>query len=213
MTTKRCGRCKEIKPIDQFGKDKRTKSGLRCECNECRRLESKLYRIKNPEKKKESKKKYYDLNKEKETKRLKHYRETNKDKRRITKLNWVKNNKEKYNLYSSNWKKEKRKTDPIYRLMSNLRSRTKQFLKGKDSSKKTLEVIGCCFEDLKIYLESKFTDGMTWDNYGFYGWHIDHIVPLSSAKTKEDIYKLCHYTNLQPLWCNENLKKGNRIID
>jgi hypothetical protein len=53
---------------------------------------------------------------------------------------------------------------------------------------------------------------MSWDNYGFYGWHIDHVIPLSSAKTEEEVYKLCHYTNLQPLWAEDNLKKGSKII-
>jgi hypothetical protein len=53
---------------------------------------------------------------------------------------------------------------------------------------------------------------MTWDNYSHSGWHIDHIIPLSNAKTKEDVIKLCYYTNLQPLWCEENYKKGDKII-
>ncbi len=56
------------------------------------------------------------------------------------------------------------------------------------------------------------TGGMTWKNKEFYGWHIDHIVPLSSAKTEEDVYKLCHYTNLQPLWSKDNMSKGSKLI-
>ena len=54
---------------------------------------------------------------------------------------------------------------------------------------------------------------MTFDNHGLYGWHIDHIIPLYSAKNEEDIIKLCHYTNLQPLWAEENLSKSNKILD
>ena len=77
-------------------------------------------------------------------------------------------------------------------------------------NKKTEEILGCDFVFIKNYLESKFIDGMSWDNYG--KWHVDHIIPLSSAKTEEDVYKLCHYTNLQPLWCEENLKKGTKIL-
>jgi len=65
---------------------------------------------------------------------------------------------------------------------------------------------------LKKYLEDKFSEGMTWDNKGFYGWHIDHIIPLSSAKNEEDIIRLSHYTNLQPLWGKDNMKKGNKVI-
>ena len=72
--------------------------------------------------------------------------------------------------------------------------------------------MGCDIEFLKKHLENQFLDGMTWDDKGFYGWHIDHIIPLSSAKTEEDVYKLCHYTNLQPLWAKDNYNKGSKII-
>ena len=53
---------------------------------------------------------------------------------------------------------------------------------------------------------------MSWDNHKLNGWHIDHITPLSLAKTEDDVHKLCHYTNLQPLWCNENYKKGTKVL-
>lgn len=72
-------------------------------------------------------------------------------------------------------------------------------------SKKTSDILGCSFEEFKLYLESKFEPWMTWDNYGLYngelnyGWDIDHIIPLSSALSEEDVIKLNHYTNLQPL--------------
>jgi hypothetical protein len=65
---------------------------------------------------------------------------------------------------------------------------------------------------LKKYIESKFKEGMSWDNYGVYGWHLDHIIPLSSAKNEEELKSLCHYTNLQPLWAFDNLSKFNKII-
>jgi hypothetical protein len=58
--------------------------------------------------------------------------------------------------------------------------------------------------------QTKFIDGMNWDNRG--EWHIDHIIPLSSAKSEEELRKLCHYTNLQPLWEKDNLKKSNKIL-
>jgi hypothetical protein len=72
-------------------------------------------------------------------------------------------------------------------------------------------MIGCVPKQLKIHIENQFTDNMSWDNYGLFGWHIDHIVPLSSAKTEEDLYKLCHYTNLQPLWAKDNWSKSNKL--
>ena len=98
------------------------------------------------------------------------------------------------------------------KLKNNLRHRVYLFLKSKSKvkNKKTEEILGCDYMFIKDYLETKFTEGMSWENYG--KWHIDHIIPLFSAKTDEEIYKLCHYTNLQPLWGEDNLKKGKKII-
>ena len=77
-------------------------------------------------------------------------------------------------------------------------------------SKKTTEILGCTFEEFKLYLESKFDENMNWENQGTY-WHMDHVVPISSAETEEDVYKLNHYTNFQPLYWEDNLKKSNKL--
>lgn len=74
--------------------------------------------------------------------------------------------------------------------------------------KKTQEIVGCTFEELKLHIENQFTEGMTWENYGTDGWHIDHVKPLAMANTKEEIIASNHYTNLQPMWQLDNLKKG-----
>jgi hypothetical protein len=82
---------------------------------------------------------------------------------------------------------------------------------------KSIEILGCSFEEFKLYLESKFEPWMTWENKGLYngelnyGWDIDHIIPISSATTEEEIIKLNHYTNLQPLCSkvNRDIKKDN----
>ena len=84
---------------------------------------------------------------------------------------------------------------------------------------KTFEILGCTFEEFKIYLESKFDSWMTWENRGLYngelnyGWDIDHILPSSLAKTEEDVTKLNHYTNLQPLCSkiNRDIKRDNLL--
>ena len=76
---------------------------------------------------------------------------------------------------------------------------------------KTFNMIGCSPEFLKEHLEKQFVDGMNWENRG--DWHIDHILPLSSAQNEDEIYKLCHYTNLQPLWAEDNIKKSNKIVE
>lgn len=80
---------------------------------------------------------------------------------------------------------------------------------GYKKNSKTELILGCSFNEFKSYLESQFEDWMNWDNYGRYekgkyniGWDIDHIIPVSSAKTEEDVIKLNHYTNLQPLICS-----------
>ena len=65
---------------------------------------------------------------------------------------------------------------------------------------------------IQKYLESQFLEGMCWDNYGIYGWHIDHKIPLCSAKNETELLKLFHYTNLQPLWAEDNLKKNGNLI-
>jgi len=86
------------------------------------------------------------------------------------------------------------------------------FLKTNNLSKKntTFDIIGCTPEYLKEHIETQFTEGMSWELIGKY-IHIDHIIPLCSAKTEEEIYKLCHYSNLQPLWAKDNLLKGTKI--
>jgi hypothetical protein len=96
----------------------------------------------------------------------------------------------------------------------NGRARTRLFLNSKNIKKKnnTFEIVGCSPEFLKEYLEKQFTEGMNWDLFGKH-IHIDHIIPLSFAKTEEEAYKLCHYTNLQPLWAEDNLKKSNKILN
>jgi hypothetical protein len=97
--------------------------------------------------------------------------------------------------------------------MERYRKRVWDALHG-NKSKKTQELLGCCSTELKLYLEQKFKDGMSWENYGLYGWHVDHIIPCASFDlTDLEQQKKCfHYTNLQPLWAEENLEKGSKVI-
>ena len=108
----------------------------------------------------------------------------------------------------------KRETDIMFKLKQTVRGRIYKFvvsLNGKVPKKsKTFDIIGCSPEFLKEHLEKQFTEGMSWDLMGQY-IHIDHILPLSLAKNEEDMYKLCHYTNLQPLWAFDNLSKGSKV--
>jgi len=189
METKICSKCKELKNTCEFSFSKRNKNGLRGECKECQ----KKYYIKNSEKLKSRRIERYNENTEKEQIKIREY---------------YKNNK-KTIIDSLRVKKQKNEN---LRIISNLRSRISQFVKSKKIHKdnKTLDLVGISLNGLKEYLQEQFKDGMSWDNYG--SWHIDHIIPLSSAKTTEEFNTLCHYTNLQPLWASENLSKGNKII-
>ena len=150
--------------------------------------------------KKEYLKKYYEDNKEKKKK----YYEDNKEKKR----EYREANKDKEN----NRRKIRRNTEPLYKMKCNLRSRTTLAFKSKGykKSSKTRQMLGVDWEICKAHIERQFTKGMNWKNQG--EWHIDHIIPLADAKNENELKKLCHYSNIQPLWASENLIKSDKII-
>jgi len=139
------------------------------------------------------------------------YRQANKDK--IKK--YFIDNKAKINIQKNIYHKNRRETEPLFKLKCSLSSRMTKALKAKNyiKSQRTLDMLGCDLQTAKAHLEKQFTKGMNWDNQGKGNgyWSLDHIYPLSKAKTVEELYKLCHYTNLQPLWDSENIKKRNKI--
>ena len=128
-------------------------------------------------------------------------------------IKWRKNNRKKLNENFKRYEKNRKLLDPEYKLMKTLRSRLNSALKRKNVEKgfSTLELTGCELPFLKKYIESKFTKGMTWEKVGP-EIHIDHIIPICKFDlTKEEEQKKCfHYTNLQPLWAIDNLKKGGK---
>ena len=237
METRICKKCSLGKEIQQFYKNKKLKDGYESKCKSCvleeRNSKKDIYSLYS--------KNYYNDNKDKiylnRIDKSKEYYSNNreiisfknkenylKNKHFIQERNkkWIDNNKE----YISGYKKEynikyksirnKRHKDniinnPLYRLKHNIRGIINKSIKCKND--KTIDVIGCSFYELKIYLESMFIDWMNWENYGLYngelnyGWDIDHKIPLSSALSEDDILRLNHYTNLQPL-CS----KVNRYI-
>ncbi len=122
--------------------------------------------------------------------------------------------KTKHRKYMNKYKLNRRKIDSLFKFTDNLRNRIRMAFKRISNTKKpnhTFNMIGLSPKETMKYIESKFIGEMSWNNYGRGGWEIDHIIPLSSAKTKEELIKLCHYTNLQPLWAKDNLMKGNKI--
>lgn len=125
-------------------------------------------------------------------------------------INWKHKNKD----YWDNYQKQRRKNDPYYSLYINLRSRISNLLSGKSKSKRTQQIIGLTLAEFKQHIESKWSDGMGWNNYGAGDgkWVLDHKIPISTAKNKNDIITLNHYTNLQPMWWKENLEKSDKIV-
>lgn len=107
--------------------------------------------------------------------------------------------------------KERYRTEPLYKLKITARVRLHEVLTRYKYPKRgsIFRYLGCDIHQLKQHLELQFKEGMDWNNYG--EWHVDHIIPLSSAKTEEELIKLFHYTNLQPLWGKENLAKSNKM--
>jgi len=167
----------------------------------------KIYREQNKAKIAEYKKQWSNENAEQIAERMKIYRQDNAEKLALEKSKYAKTNRPKINARQSKYDKQRRAADPLYRLAKNTRNMVLRYMvDGK--RKRTQQIIGCTYEELRLHLEQQFTEGMTWENYGINGWHVDHIQPLASAKTEDELVALCHYTNLQPLWCLDNLSKG-----
>lgn len=233
MTKKICSKCKIEKDVCEFYKNPKKEGEVRTRCKKCMNKISLENYYQNVETERERRRKYhkqyYLENKEKENLRNKTFRENNLEKiREIQRLSskkirdrdpekhrdktreWRKNNPD----YNVQYNQNRRKTDIFFKFKTNVRNRIREFLKTKNINKKnkTFDIVGCSPNYLREHIEKQFLEGMNWENYGFYGWHIDHKITLSSAKNEEEILKLFHYTNLQPLWAEDNLKKSNKII-
>jgi hypothetical protein len=120
--------------------------------------------------------------------------------------------KKKNKAIISTRQRNREKHDLSFKIKRRLRHRLYCALKNNIKIGSSIEELGCSVIELKQHLESKFQSGMTWENYGLRGWHIDHIIPLDSfdLSDPEQLRKACHYTNLQPLWAKDNLVKSNK---
>ncbi len=126
---------------------------------------------------------------------------------------WRDQNKERITITGNKYEKQRRQIDPVYKFSRDIRSLINGSFKRKGSKKpiKTEQILGCSINEFKNYIISKCTEGVTLEDFKREGYHIDHIIPLSIANSEEEILKLCHYTNLQPMWCKENLIKSDKI--
>jgi hypothetical protein len=200
---KTCTRCGVEKSVEEFYRNNKNKELYRGQCKKCMDEKSRLYNSINSEKIKIKNKEHRAKNSEKIKQRRKIYLDKNPD---LFKK-WVEKNKEHRRNYINKYN-----SNPINKFKNALRARINGIMNKKYKNPRTLELVGCDYVFLMEYIEKKFTEGMTWENYGYSGWHIDHIIPLCTAKTEEELKKLYHYTNLQPLWAKDNLTKSKKLI-
>lgn len=226
--TKICAKCRIEQPITNFTKCVGRSDGLELYCKLCKSL----YATTHQADIKKYKDQYYRSNLDKISIYQKQYYRENREEAKARVQQWRENNPEQFLLLNklsrdrcriarSNKDRERKATDPVYKLAHSLRNRVRMALKQKVFPKiSTLsQYLGCTLNELKVHkvhLEKQFEPWMTWENHGKFSnqkktWQIDHIVPLASAKTVEKMYRLCHYTNLQPLSAQNNLSKGDGL--
>ena len=173
--------------------------------------QNKKYKQKNKQKLKEYNKKWYQKNKEQN----KEYYQKNKEQKKEYSTEYYKKNKEKIKAQNKKYKQKRYQNDVNYRIRSIIRSRIHGAIKSHSviKSNRTIELLGCSIRDVRQHLENQFKDGMSWKNHG--EWHIDHIKPCASFNMKDpEQQKECfNYKNLQPLWAEENMSKGAKIIE
>lgn len=181
---KKCIKCNNFQNFINFHKHISSKDGYRNICKNCRINENR---------------KKWDIN----------YRNNNKTNIKISNKLWYLNNKESKNKKQAMYQKNRYNRDLNFKLRKNLRTRISVALQRNFKSGSAIQDLGCTIEELKLYLELKFKKNMSWENYGLKGWHIDHIIPLCNfdLTDRKQFLKACHYTNLQPLWWEENLSK------
>jgi len=210
-SSKKCTGCEKIKPLEAFSLIKNDK--YTSKCKKCRA---------------EVKDKWRKLNKDKINQVRRENRKSGEE-ASYRRLKWendpiYKENQRKYNKKyraslkgraKRNQNDKQRREKTINILIQNIRSRIRTVLKSKKKSEATIKLLGCSYEQFIKHFESLFQPGMTWENYGVHGWHIDHIIPCSAFDlAKEEEQKRCfHWMNLQPLWAKDNIRKGSFVAD
>ena len=191
--TKVCSKCKMEKEVDFYYKDKGGVLGFRSSCKQCDIDRVSNYNYKNIDQRRRIQKKY---------------RESNRSTVNADRQRYYYSNKE---LINQKYKTRKL-VDSSFKLAGNLRRRLCVAVKNGQKTGSAIADLGCSIIELKKHLKSQFQPGMTWRNYDRDGWHIDHVVALSlfDLSDREQMLKACHYTNLQPLWAKDNIKKSNR---
>ena len=239
MELKRCPKCNRDLPKEKFSKNTKLKDGLSCWCRECchssyienkekRSKSQKEYREKNKEKISKQRVEYRNRNKDKKSEYDKNYQQKNKQKKIEYQKQYFEKNKDliyernkiyndahkdKMSEYKVNYDRERIKTDQLYKFKKQIRHLVWLSFQRKNIKKKNsvCEILGCTEEQAQIHLYKTFFDNYGYEYDGKESVHIDHIIPLSTAETENDVIKLCHYTNLQLLKPIDNMKKSDKL--
>lgn len=185
----------------------------------------KQYRENNKKNLADKQKLYYKEHRSQVAKYKSQYYKDNKNKILENRKEYCKNHNEAIVVYNNKYRKVNRATatkhhkirlatDINYKLAHYIRKRLRAAVKHKQKVGSTIKDLGCSIEELKLHIEKQFQPYMDWENWKLVeGWHIDHIIPLShfDLTNREQFLKACHYTNLQPLWAEDNLKKSNKL--
>ena len=196
--SKACTKCKQTQPYSNFRNSKKGKNGLHSQCKVCLAKKDKINRAAR----KEYHREYHSI-----------YQPSWKENNPTYQKDYWEKNREKLNKYYQN--RRKSPTKKLYHSVLDGIRRGMLEIKGNKTNP-TLEILGLKNWDVfKTYIESKWEDGMSWENYGNKKdcWSIDHTTPISSVSTIEEVKKLNHYTNLIPMWHVENVKKSNKLLE
>jgi hypothetical protein len=195
-----CSKCDIEKELSEFNKHPKNIDKLNSYCKICQKEYNKQWYLNNQEKYKEKSKQHYLNNKEIIKEYYKQY---------------LLNNKEHYKEYQKQYNKQRKQNDPLFKLFCNIRTLLSASFRNKGIRKntKTEQILGCTIEEFKIHIEKQFLHPMSLENHGLI-WEIDHITPISLAKTEEDIIILNHYTNLRPLFKTTEIAEqcGHNIV-
>jgi len=205
--SKKCTGCQRLLSLSDFRKNAHSKDGLQHRCKDCVRAYRKQYYWSNRERIRASE----AALRPRYTQRQQDYQERTKE--RTWAYHKEYNKRPEVKARYSKWSKAHRHAHPTKRLTHSLRVLLNRAVKGKHKSNRALGFLGCDIESFKAHLEFLFQEGMTWQNYGRSGWHIDHIIPCSrfDFTNPEEQARCFHYTNMQPLWAHENLRKHNKL--
>lgn len=192
-----CKKCGEELPatLEYFDKDEKCHYGVKAVCKRCRDIQRKKWAKDNKE-------------------HIKEIREKNKELHKATREKYLSNNKDVIKLRKAKYRKIKREHDPKFRLNHSISRSINDCLSGRKNGKRWVDLVGYTKYELFKHLENQFKPGMTWENYGVFGWHVDHIRPIASfnfINPEDEEFKQCWaLENLQPLWWQDNIAKSDK---